>query len=453
MGESDTTPRTLEAHLVEPTAHKEQRLGNTLVTYWQALEDAFTSDADTQQKTNAIVTKYDLTSYAKDALKQYVPDLLDDDTFGASELAGNHPVRFTDRGFKIDHSAERKHEFCWRVPQAGRGNGFWVPIQINPDQADHWHELYTGKVDVGEFHVQRTRNGWTLRVSIYPDIDDLDFPSEPTPVGFDVGESQLLVGCALQNGNTPTEPLFIDGKNAKQLRKEMYTTLKRLQERNAEWRIDERFTYYENRLTDIVEQASREAVDYARQHDDPVIVLEDITYIRESLDYGKFMNRRLHAWAFRRLQDRIEDKAEDAGIPVRYVHAHYTSQTCHACQHLGYRPEQAEFRCQNEACWVSEYQADLNAAANIAGRLDPWGESLPVKSVGDDSPQDGSPRDRATVQAERPRQDQATNGMGTSIPARGGGDDNVASSRGGADTAGTTQMTLAHWRLETSPSN
>jgi len=74
---------------------------------------------------------------------------------------------------------------------------------------------------------------------------------------------------------------------------------------------------------------------------------------------------------------------------VEYVHPHHTSKTCHACQHIGYRPHQGTFKCTNEDCWMSEYQADLNAAANIANRLNPWGESLPWKSAGDDSPRSG----------------------------------------------------------------
>jgi len=177
----------------------------------------------------------------------------------------------------------------------------------------------------------------------------------------------------------------------------MHTTLKRLQERDcAEWRRDVRFDYYQNALTDIVEKASRQAFEYAQQFDDSVIVLEDLSFIRENLDYGAYMNRRLHGWAFARLTDRIEDKAADAGIPVRFVNPAYTSQTCHACGHIGRRGSQAEFRCTNDECWVTEYQADINAAANIAGRLDPWGESLPWKPVGDDSPQDRSGRDTAT---------------------------------------------------------
>ncbi|RRJ27930.1 transposase, partial [Halocatena pleomorpha] len=48
-------------------------------------------------------------------------------------------------------------------------------------------------------------------------------------------------------------------------------------------------------------------------------------------------------------------------------------------------------------CHITEFQADINAAANIARRVDPWGESVPWKPERDDSPQDGSGSDTATV--------------------------------------------------------
>ncbi|WP_306060127.1 zinc ribbon domain-containing protein [Natronococcus wangiae] len=71
------------------------------------------------------------------------------------------------------------------------------------------------------------------------------------------------------------------------------------------------------------------------------------------------------------------------------MYPHYMSLTCHACQHSEYRLHQGTFRCTNPDCWVSEYQADLNAAAKIAQRLYPWGQSLPRKTVGDDSLRSG----------------------------------------------------------------
>ena len=397
--------KTLEATLAPPTTHKEQKLQQTVATYRRALSESFESGVNSPSAVNSIVTPYTLTSYAKDALKNYVPQLRD--TYNASELKDDHPVRFTNRGFRIDYSKERTHEFCWRVPQAGRGNAFWIPLRINPAQESLWEDLLDDDITVGEFRLQEYRTNWVLHVTVEYEITEPDVPDEPTPVGFDIGESKLLTGCACRDG-TPTQPYIYDGGQAKHLRKEMFTTLRRLQRRDAaEWRTDERFDYYQNALTDIVEKASRQAVEYARSFENPVIVLEDLSYIREHLDYGKWMNRRLHNWAFARLTGRIEDKAFEAGISVRFVNPAYTSQTCHACCHLGSRSSQAAFRCTNDDCWVTEYQADINAAANIAGRLNPWGESLPWKPAGDDSPRDGSACDSTAghrTPSRQPRQ-------------------------------------------------
>ncbi|WP_312911714.1 transposase [Natronosalvus caseinilyticus] len=399
-----TATKTLESTLAPPTTGKEQRLRRTVATYRRALSDAFESGADTQTAVNDVVTPYTLTSYAKDALKNYVPKLRR--TYNTSDLKDDHPIRFTNRGFRIDHSVNRTHEFCWRVPQAGRGNAFWIPLRINPEQESLWFGLIDGDVTVGEFRLQEHRTNWVLHVTVEYEIAEPETPDDPTYIGFDLGESKLLTGCALQR-DTPTRPLIIDGKRARALRKEMFTTLKRLQERDADWRVDERFDHYQNALTDIVEKASREAVEYAESFDDPVIVMEDLSYIRENLDYGKYMNRRLHAWAFARLTDRIGDKALEAGIPVEIVNPRYTSQTCHACGHIGRRGSQAEFKCTNVECHVSTFQADINAAANIAGRVDPWGESVPWKPERDDSPRNGSRCDTATghrTPSRQPRQ-------------------------------------------------
>jgi putative transposase len=100
-----------------------------VATYRHALEDAFESGADTQTVADDVVTGSNLTSYAKDALKNYDPQLREMNN--AEELDDSHPVRFTNHGWCLDHSEDRAHEFCWRVPQAGRGTSFWIPLRIN----------------------------------------------------------------------------------------------------------------------------------------------------------------------------------------------------------------------------------------------------------------------------------------------------------------------------------
>jgi putative transposase len=392
-----TATKTLQATLAPPTAHKERKLQETLSAYRESLHDAFDASCETKNAVNEIVTPYDLSSYAKDALKNYVPELVDD----ADEIEDNHPARFTERGFSVDHNPDNAIEWYVKIPHH-EDYHLWLPARINPAQQELWHDPLTDTADVGQFRLQRHRTTWELHVTVdyeVPEVDSEPTDPEVTPVGFDIGEAHLLAGCACQQG-TPTDPLLINGSRARHLRKEMFTTLKRLQERDAaQWRIDERFTHYQNALTDIIEKASRRAVEYACRFEKPILVLEDLSDIREDLDYGEWMNRRLHAWAFARLQQRIEDKAREAGIPVEYIHPEYTSQTCHECGHVGHRNGD-EFRCQNDECWVSEYHADINAAVNIADRHDPWGESLPLKPAGDDISRDGSACDSATTHRE-----------------------------------------------------
>lgn len=118
---------------------------------------------------------------------------------------------------------------------------------------------------------------------------------------------------------------------------------------------------------------------------------------------------------------------------------------CHACKHIGSRPEQAEFSCTNDTCHITTFQADLNGAANVAWRVDAQGERLPWKSADDDTLCDGSPGDRAATQL----QEDATNGLDSSISVRSGGDENADASVV-TDGAGQTQMTLQRFGVETS---
>ncbi|USZ71439.1 transposase [Natronosalvus halobius] len=389
---SATANKTLEATLAPPTAHKEEKLQDTLETYREALQDAFDSGADTMGGVSEVVTPFNLPYQAKAALCSYVKKLRT--TYNAREIDDEHPLRLTNQAATFDHSSEREYEFTWWAPRPGHGTNFWIPLRINPEQEALWHDLLTEDAKAGQIRLQRHRKNWVLHVTVEYPIEEPTTDGDTTPVGLDTGETALITACGLKRG-TPTRPVLWSGKRAKHLRKEMSTTLQRLQERDAEWRIDERFDYYQNALTDILEKASCEVVEYANTFENPVIVMEDLTYIRENLDYGKYMNRRLHAWAFARLQDRVEDKATDAGIPVEYVNPAYTSQTCHECGHIGKRSTQAELRCTNDDCHVSTFQADISAAASIAQRVDPWGESCTWKPCDDDSPQDGSGCDTA----------------------------------------------------------
>jgi IS605 OrfB family transposase len=115
----------------------------------------------------------------------------------------------------------------------------------------------------------------------------------------------------------------------------------------------------------LTELASRGLVDECAKARVAVIRMERLTGIRErALDDDVVWNRRLSHWPWYNLQQRIEQKAQAAGIRVEYVRAAGTSQRCSAC---GFRDERnregPQFRCLS--CGF-ECHSDLNAANNIA---------------------------------------------------------------------------------------
>lgn len=99
-------------------------------------------------------------------------------------------------------------------------------------------------------------------------------------------------------------------------------------------------------------------VDTAIKHGCGTIQLEKLDGINERDSF-------LKSWSYYDLQQKIEQKAEVAGIKVVYVDPKYTSQRCSCCGHIaeGNRKSQAEFKCT--ACGY-EAHADYNAARNIA---------------------------------------------------------------------------------------
>jgi putative transposase len=83
-----------------------------------------------------------------------------------------------------------------------------------------------------------------LHITAESEVAEPETPDDPIRIGFDISDSKLLTGCVYQN-DTWTQPYIYDGGRARALHKDLYTTLKRLQEHGAvEWRVDERFDHF-----------------------------------------------------------------------------------------------------------------------------------------------------------------------------------------------------------------
>jgi IS605 OrfB family transposase len=126
---------------------------------------------------------------------------------------------------------------------------------------------------------------------------------------------------------------------------------------------------------------ANQIVSYVKQFLKPVIVMEDLTGIRDNFRKSKELNRRFHTLPFRKLQKIIEYKALLEGIDVVYLGKKLvknTSKTCHRCGHVA-QVKGRVFKCPK--CGM-EYDRDLNACINIARRVmssTGWGSREPPK--------------------------------------------------------------------------
>ncbi|MFC6993915.1 RNA-guided endonuclease InsQ/TnpB family protein [Haladaptatus sp. GCM10025707] len=117
-------------------------------------------------------------------------------------------------------------------------------------------------------------------------------------------------------------------------------------------------------MQDELHRASNQILEEALDHNCTDIVFENLTGIRDRMAGAK----RFHAWAFRRLYQYTEYKAEIFGINVEQVSPAYTSQRCSSCgfTHESNRRSKHQFVCQK--CEY-ELNADYNASKNIARKL------------------------------------------------------------------------------------
>jgi len=332
--------KTLEVKLFDPNSHKREKFRETYREYQKALDDAFDSECSTQSEANDVVVDYDLSGYAKNALKKYVPQLVRD---GTQELDNGHPVRFTNEGVRIDHKPQNGIEWYVKIPHH-EDYHLWCPATINPEQRDWIEAVYNDDAELGEVRMFLRGDEWCIHLTAHREVEETEvsevrqssidynrnrrFLESCTPIGVDIGETALATVCHLDERGfkrtegsrthrestvheTPTAPKIFsrEGSKVRQLREEYFTTSKRLQGRGSEKLLEGRGDEIWRRIDDIVHTVTRRVVEYAEEFEDGVLVLEDLTYLRENMDYGAYMNRRLHGWAYAQIHAQIRYKA------------------------------------------------------------------------------------------------------------------------------------------------
>lgn len=221
-----------------------------------------------------------------------------------------------------------------------------------------------GKPDYWELHIAVEKE------AAVPALENL-LPEQV--MGVDVGENNM---AAISSGR-----IWKAGK-LKHDRDRYLAVRSRLQRngsRSAKQHLREASRRERRRTKHVNNVVSKEIVEEARQRGVRLIVLEDLTNIRERIKAGKRVRTRLHRRPFRELQQQILQKAARTGIRTMFVDPRYTSQTCNRCKALAKRRKHLLVcQCGNRA------HADVNASRNLRDLgclLAPKGRCKPAPDV------------------------------------------------------------------------
>lgn len=183
--------------------------------------------------------------------------------------------------------------------------------------------------------------------------EEVTVPSGGTPVGVDRGLYNI---ATTSNGQT------FSGKQVMHVRRHYSKLRQRLQSKgtkSAKRRLKLLSGKESRYMKDINHCISKAIITNCKPGD--MIVLEELTHIRDRVKTARKQRSMIHSWAFFELQQFIEYKANFAGLPVIYVDPRYTSQRCSKCGEIGIRNKH-KFWCPY--CNMAN-NADFNAAYNI----------------------------------------------------------------------------------------
>ena len=234
---------------------------------------------------------------------------------------------------------------------------------------DQFERLQTALQDdewrVGTAELVHKHRSWNLHVTVTHETHEVATKSDAeTVIGVDINEDCIAL-VAMDLDGQIQDSVIVDYPSVKERRHEFFTQRKRMQE--AGQTAFESVVQSEEKdyVHDQLHKVSREAVEWVSQYDTPLIVFEDLKDMRDDIDYGTRMNRRLHSLPFAKLREMVTYKAAWNGIPADDVNPEYTSQRCPKtdCQHTA-RANRKKKRFKCRECGFQDH-ADRKAAVCV----------------------------------------------------------------------------------------
>lgn len=267
--------------------------------------------------------------------------------------------RFTSPHVVYDHRTATFHDdYVSLATTDGRVEANYVLPDEDSD-TPHSEYLFSDAYEVTGAELHYRDGGWFLHIHCKMEMES-DTPNTSTTengtvLGVDLGVNNLAVT------STGT---FWTGTEFDHWRREYEKRRGDLQQCGTRWaheNIQSVGRKETERFKMTLHRISNELVAEARENKCSVIAFEDLTDIRErtGASWG-------HKWAFDRLYEYVEYKAEAHGITVEQVAPENTSRRCSYCGFT--HPDNRN--SENFECLKCEYEnhADYNAAKNVGLR-------------------------------------------------------------------------------------
>lgn len=235
-----------------------------------------------------------------------------------------------------------------------------IPLEIHQAKyADILDNILDGKAIKGSLKLWCSKKGkWYALISVSMEVPDTK--SVKHWVGVDRGQNVLAV-ASFPLG-MPTK--FWKFGEVRQLRRQYQKLRHRLQTAKKTKALKSVESRERRRITQINHLVSKQIVQFAAELDCG-IRLEDLSGIRSSSKQRKKnkpdAGQNRDSWAYYQLEQFIQYKALQKGIPVQKIPPAYTSKTCCNCGAIG-RRDRHQFSCSR-----CDFQchSDWNASINI----------------------------------------------------------------------------------------
>jgi len=274
-------------------------------------------------------------------------------------------IRFDKRCYTFSKTTNALTPY-WLTLSLNKRERVSLPIAFGERQRQRIEEAFEGEWKLATVEMVK-RNEWYAHFVLKKIVE---LPDEPeTLIAIDRGERNLAVAVAISKHN-PEKSMkgqFWRGEEIKRVRGLYGHIRRKLQEKHrfGKTKIKQKERRKVNQQLHII---ANQIIEYVKQFQKPVIVMEDLDGIRKNFKKTKKLNKRFHSLPFRKLQTVIEYKASLEGLEVRYLtkkEVKNTSKECHRCGHVA-QVKGRIYKCQN--CGM-EYDRDLNACINIAHRV------------------------------------------------------------------------------------